>query len=303
VLDSIAQEIDLRTNLVTWEWHSLGNVPLKDSMVPAPETPDKAWDYFHINSVDPDGEGSVFVSARNTSAAYRISRATGNVMWRLGGKSSSFKKIGEGTSTAWQHDVLREPNGEISIFDNGSAPPLHKASRALFLQLGKDRTVKVVKQFVHPKRLLANSQGNVQLLPNGNVFVGWGSEPYFTEFSPSGEVLFDAHFAAHNSSYRSFRYPWVGRPSARPAIASEAQPGGIVKAWASWNGDTRVTTWRLLAGPSPDALAAVGSAPRTGFETAVTARTRAPLVAMEGLAPNGRVLGRTAVTAVGEQSR
>ena len=304
VLDSIVQEVDLRTNLVIWEWHSLGNVPLKESMVPAPETAEGAWDYFHVNSADVEPNGNLLVSSRNTSTAYRINRATGNIMWRLGGKDSSFKKIGKGTSTAWQHDVVRQPSGLITIFDNGSAPPKHKYSRALFLELGgKKRTVKVVKAFTSPDGLLANSQGNVQVLPNGNVFVGWGSEPYFTEFTPDGQVLFDAHFAAHNSSYRSFRFPWVGRPAERPAIASEAGPEGTVKAWASWNGDTRVVKWQLLAGSNPIGLQVVGSAPRTGFETEVTATTNGPLVAMQGLDAHGSILGTTAVTQIGEQTR
>ena len=160
----------------------------------------------------------------------------------------------------------------------------------------------MVKAFTHPGGLLANSQGDVQVLPNGDAFVGWGAEPYFTEFSPTGEVLFDAHFAARNSSYRSYRFPWVGRPAQRPAIASEAGPGGTVSAWASWNGDTEVATWRLLAGPNKDSLAVVGSAPRSGFETEVTAATAGPMVEMEGLDASGKVLGRTAVTPIGGQS-
>ena len=303
VLDSIFQEVDLRTNLVLREWHSLGNVPLSDTMVPVPKTPHEAWDYFHINSVDNEPDGNLIVSARNTSTVYRVNGATGNVMWRLGGKRSSFKAIGKGTRTAWQHDVLRQPNGEISIFDDGATPAKHKHSRALFLELGgKKRTVKVVKAFTAPGGLLVGSQGSVQVLPNGDVFVGWGAEPYFTEYSASGRVLFNAHFSARNSSYRTFRYPWEGRPTARPAIASEAGPDGTVKAWASWNGDTRVATWQLLAGPSETALAAVGSAPRSGFETEVTATTDGPFVAMQGLDASGNVLGTTAVTRIGEQS-
>jgi hypothetical protein len=304
VLDSIVQEIDLGTGLVVWEWHALGNVPLSESMAPAPETAESAWDYFHINSIDPEPNGDLIVSSRNTSAAYRIDRATGKIMWTLGGKNSSFKKLGRGTNTAWQHDVTRQADGEISIFDNGSDPPKHKYSRALFLELnGKKRTVKVAKAFTSPDGLLSDSQGNVQVLPNGNVFVGWGSEPYFTEYSPGGEVLLDAHFDAQKSSYRSFRFPWVGKPTERPAIASEAGPSGTVTAWASWNGDTRVATWRLLAGPREDALTVVGSAPRTGFETAVTATAAGPFVAMQGLDWSGNVLGTTAVTRIGVRSR
>ncbi len=304
VLDSIVQEVDVRTGLVVWEWHSLGNVALKNSMVPPPETVHDAWDYFHVNSVNEDADGNLLVSSRNTSAVYRVNKATGNVMWRLGGKRSNFKKLGKATRTAWQHDAMRQADGTISVFDNGAAPPVHKASRALFLRLvGKGRTVRVEKAFTHPKGLLAGSQGSVQLLPNGNVFVGWGSEPYFTEFSPSGEVLFDGHFLARNSSYRSYRFAWTGRPGGRPAIASQALAGGMVSAWASWNGDTEVASWRLLAGPDANSLSVVGSAPRSGFETAVTASTTGPFVAMEGLDASGGVLGRSAVTRVGEQSR
>jgi outer membrane protein assembly factor BamB len=303
VQDSIVQEIDLRTNLVLWEWHSLGHVGLGEGQVPVPETPEEAWDYFHVNSVSFDDDGNLLVSARNTSAVYRIDRKTGKVLWRLGGKRSNFSRLGEGTDTAWQHTADRRFDGTISIFDNGAAPPVHQASRAVFLQLGgKKRTVQVARVFTHPTGLLANSQGNVQVLSNGNVFVGWGSEPYFTEFSPTGQVLFDAHFAARNSSYRSYRFPWAGRPARDPAIASEAVGGGMVRAWASWNGDTRVATWQLLAGPNAKNLAVVGSAPRTGFETEVTATTAGPMVAMRGLDAKGKVLGRSAVTPVGTQS-
>ena len=58
VQDSIVQEIDLRTNLVLWEWHSLGHVGLGESEVPAPDSPKDAWDYFHVNSasVRPPGQ-------------------------------------------------------------------------------------------------------------------------------------------------------------------------------------------------------------------------------------------------------
>jgi hypothetical protein len=29
----------------------------------------------------------------------------------------------------------------------------------------------------------------MQVLPNGNVFIGWGSEPFFSEFSCDGKLL------------------------------------------------------------------------------------------------------------------
>jgi hypothetical protein len=305
VLDSIAQQVDVRTGRVVWEWHSLDHVSIRDSFVPPPKRSRPAYDYFHINSVGPTPDGNVLVSGRDTHTIYKINRRTGRIMWRIGGRRSNFK-LGKGAAFAWQHDAHMPGSGELVLFDNSDAPPARKPfrnhSRGLVLSMN-GRTATVKGQYVRPERTLASSQANTQLLPNGNVFVGWGSKRYFTEFSPTGEVLFDAQFGTHSSSYRCYRMPWVGRPAERPAIASEAVAGGTLQAWASWNGDTEVATWRMLAGPSKRSLSVVGSAPRSGFETAVTATAAGPLVAMEGLDASGNVLGRTAVTRVGEQKR
>src|SRR5438270_3161370 len=85
VLDSILQEIDIKTGLVMFEWHAYGHIPLWDSYTTATTGP---WDYFHLNSVsfDPSGDGNFIISSRNTWAAYEISYHTGAILWRLGGK-------------------------------------------------------------------------------------------------------------------------------------------------------------------------------------------------------------------------
>lgn len=49
------------------------------------------------------------------------------------------------------------------------------------------------------------AMGSAQRLPNGNVFVSWGSNPRLSEFSPQGELLFDATLPS--PSYRAFKYP------------------------------------------------------------------------------------------------
>ena len=36
------------------------------------------------------------------------------------------------------------------------------------------KTATLVSAFTHPRKLLSSSQGNVERLPNGDVFVGWG---------------------------------------------------------------------------------------------------------------------------------
>ncbi len=83
-------------------------------------------------------------------------------------------------------------------------------------------------------------------LPNGNTFIGWGSEPYFTEYGPSGKRLLEARFPGNDLSYRTMREPWVGEPLTDPAGAAR-QAGGSTTVYASWNGATEVASWRVLA--------------------------------------------------------
>jgi hypothetical protein len=289
VLDGVVQELDIRTGLVLFEWHSLGNVPLGDSY--AKPASDGLFDYFHINSVALDTDGNLLVSARNTWAIYKINRHAGQIMWRLGGKRSSFK-MGRGTRFAYQHDARRQPDGTITLFDNGAEPKIHPQSRAIALRLDmKTMRATLVREWTHPQRLLAGSQGNMQTLPNGDPFVGWGAQPNLTEFAPDGRVLFDAALAAPDTSYRAYRFPWNATAPGRPAIAAANRPDGKLVVYATWNGATAIARWRIRAGASPQALKPVAEAPSTGFETSVTIFTKAAYVSAEAQDASGRVLG------------
>jgi hypothetical protein len=126
--------------------------------------------------------------------------------------------------------------------------------------------------------------------PNGNQLVGWGAVPTITEYTRRCRIVFDARFAgAGDGSYRAIRAPWTGRPLTRPAVAAQRR-GSRLAVWASWNGATEVARWEVLGGASPDALAVVGSAPRSGFETALSA-PRSPHVAVRAVDASGTVLG------------
>jgi hypothetical protein len=131
----------------------------------------------------------------------------------------------------------------------------------------------------------------MQVLPNGNVFVGRGSEPFLTEFSFDGDVLLDARFPSDCKSYRAFRFPWSGHPADEPALAAERRPDGKVALYASWNGATEVASWDVLAGPSPNRLESLGSVPKNGFETAMLAEATGPYLAVRALDRSGAVLG------------
>ncbi len=229
VTDSLFQEIDLRTGLVRREWTSLDHVGLSESYSPATSS-NTIWpfDYFHLNSIDQLADGTTLISARNTSALYELNTLTGQVITRIGGRDSSVK-LSAGAATAYQHDATALANGTISVFDNGGVPKVHAQSRGLILAINpQTKTDSVVAEYDHPSPpLAAGSQGNVQALADGDVFIGWGAEPYFSEFSAGGQLLYDAHMHGSYQSYRSYRFAWTGAPSEPPAIAAatRGRPG------------------------------------------------------------------------------
>jgi hypothetical protein len=299
VADTLFQEIDLHTGLVRFEWHALDHVKLADSYMPVKPggTPISPWDFFHINAVSKHGE-EMLVDSRNTWAAYDVSGRTGKVIWRLGGKQSSFK-MGPGARPAWQHDVRSEPGGRISFFDNGGTPKVHSQTRVIVLWLDlHNMTASLVSSFVHPNPpLLSASQGDFQPQPDGNWVVGWGQEPYFSEFSPEGSLLLDAHLPALYQSFTALKFPWTGNPTEPPRLAIRAGSNGGIVAYATWNGATAVEQWRLLGGASPQSLAPIATVPKSGFETAIEASATPAYVAVQALGAQGQVLGSSATAA------
>ena len=285
--DDVVQESDIASGELIFEWHASEHIDPSESYVDAPTKPTDAFDAYHTNSIEVDTDGHLIVSARNTSAIYKIDRVTGEIHWRLGGRKSDFT-LGPGVAFGWQHDARRRPDGSISVFDNEAVPI---PSRGIVLDVDEtSRTVSLKQEFKQPHNLTSSSEGNLQLLPNGNWFVGWGASPWYTEYAPDATVLFDATFPAALLSYRDYRMPWEGRPTGSPSIAAAAE-GSTVTVFASWNGATEVATWDVLAGPTADKLDLVGSAPRSGFETSVTVPTNGTLVAARARDRNGVVLG------------
>jgi hypothetical protein len=293
--DGIAQEVDIETGEVLFEWHSLHHVGVEESYVHPPEDPTYAHDYFHINSIDVDHDSNLLVSARNTWTVYKIDRASGGILWRLGGKRSDFE-MGEGTRTAFQHDARRHEDGTITIFDNGANLAGHDVSRAIVLRLEEEEEMSaaLLREYTSPEGLLSTSQGNAQLLSNGNVFVGWGSQPYLSEFSRDGGLLLNARFPPECESYRAFRFPWSGHPTDAPAVAVERRSEERVALYASWNGATEVATWEVISGPRPKRMEPLGSVPRNGFETAMLAQSPHSYFAVRAKERSGGVLGTSA---------
>jgi Arylsulfotransferase (ASST) len=293
LIDSTIQEIDIATGRLVWQWQAYGHVPVADSYAGKPGR--RPYDFLHLNSIQQLPDGNLLVSARHTWTVYEIDKRTGSILWELGGKHSSFT-FGPGARFEWQHDARMQPDGTITLLDNGagSGPQHERQSRALRLRLDlKSHRATLLDAYINDPALLSSSQGSAQILPDRNVLVGWGTVPNVTEFSSSGRQLFSVYFHSPLQTYRAFRRQWWGQPAAPPGISVKATRRGT-DVYASWNGDTEVRAWRVLAGPGPGALKAVKRFPRANFETRMSVRSKQPFFAVQALGRRGKVLGTSA---------
>jgi hypothetical protein len=289
VYDSVVQELEVDTGDVKFEWHSLEHVPLTESLQanrkPAKNATEKRpLDYFHVNSVTDAPGGRILISARNTSALYLLGR-DGKVVWRLGGRRSDFGPPAE-VEFRFQHDAHLQADETLTLFDNGAFPKLEPFSRPLVLKIDEtERVASIVKTFVHPTKISAPYEGNLQLLADGGALVGWGGVRKVTEFTPAGTVRFELKLP-YGDTYRGYRLPWHGHPGGRPAVAVAGD-----RVYASWNGKTDVAFWEVLAGPDVDHLTRQAGHVWAGLETAVQLETPQGAVRVRALDAKGRVLG------------
>ena len=295
VWDYVVQEIDVATGNVLFSWDSLDHVPVSDSYYSAPAN-GRAFDYFHGNSIALSPDGNLLISGRRVSAVYEVNRATGKVIWELGGKHSSFTLAPGQQWFCYQHHARQPKPNVITLFDDGGAGPSacpNHASRGLTLKLDPaTHKVTITRDLSHNPPLHAGIWGSDQTLPHGDDLVSWGDRPEITEFNPADKPDFDMSFSG--PTYRAFRAPWTGIPYYPPAVASRKGPGDAVTVYASWNGDTQVKSWQLLAGSSASSLRPAGRpVAKTGFQAKITVHTAAPLVAAQARDGSGKVLARS----------
>jgi hypothetical protein len=297
LVDTAVAEYDLKTGQQIYLWDPLDHVSVKDTF--QGPLKDGVWDPYHVNSVQLTGHGTFLVSLRNTSAAYMVDKATSQIVWTLGGRHSSFK-FGKNAAFAFQHDVQLHRNGVVSMFDDHCCAqkstgkfsiPSSATTRGLVLKLDlTKKTATYVTQYIRSKGFLAAFLGSMQLLGNGGALVGWGSQPYFSEYDKSGKLLLDATFPAPDQSYRAQLERWKGFPAAKPDGGVKTS-GSKATVYASWNGSTQVKQWVVLAGSSTKHLSKVASAKPSGFETAIALNTSYRQYEVQALDGRGHVLG------------
>ncbi|KAJ5091436.1 hypothetical protein NUU61_006306 [Penicillium alfredii] len=312
VMESIFQEVDVETSKVLFEWRSLDHVDPSMSYTYPDHTDTggtglnvhQPWDYFHINSIDKNDDGDYLISSRHTCAIYKISGKDGSVMWQLNGANPTFQNINFVFSQ--QHDARwlfeNATHTLLSLYnngDNGFNQTNTYSSGMVILINHVDNTALQIREYTSAlKDIISTSQGNTQVLPNRNVMIGWGNNPWLSEHDENGNLLFWGIFGGEPiMNYRVMKFEWEGNPTDSPALWSysrTADPHSLTNFYVSWNGATRVHRWRFygatnITGP----YVFLSEIYKTGFETAYINATFYPWTRAEAVDRNGAVLGKT----------
>jgi hypothetical protein len=252
-----------------------------------------------VNSIDLPGDGTFVVSMRNTWAAYKVNIKSGAIEWTLGGRHTTFK-LGKDADFQWQHHVALYPGTPyLTVFDDhccqitggGTYVSPTAPSRGLVLKLDLHaRTATFAGAYGHGNDFDSEYMGSIQPLPGGNELVGWGSQPFLSEYTASGQLLLDAALPNPDISYRATLQPWEGLPPYPPA-GRALQKDGKTTVYASWNGATRVASWRVLGGQNTAGLRVVARRPKSGFETAIPLPQSYISFAVQALDARGRAIG------------
>ncbi len=224
-------------------------------------------DFLHTNAIAVDDDGNWLLSHRNFSEITKISRQTGDIIWRMGGAGNEFTFTND--IGFWkQHNINRLDNGHLLLFDNGNnhTPPHSRAVEYIVDEVAKTVTL----HEVYPPGIggFSVAMGNVQRLSNGNSMIGWGTQPKLTEVQAGGSVALEMLLGS--ITYRVFRFPWSGMPSEAPRAVVQADGNPTAATvYTSWNGATDISSYDVYAGPTTSTMVLVGNEPRSGFETEI----------------------------------
>ena len=217
--DCEIQELDANDALV-WSWRLSAHAdPVKESTDSGATVVNglKVADPFHCNSIDEDASGNLLLSSRHTDALFYIEKATGKVLWKLGG--TAYNKDGAAhvavvgdpeTAFYHQHDARLLDATHVTLFDDHQ--PQTGLARGVEYQL--DLAAGKATFVTHfPGIASSKAMGSFRRYADGSNVVGWGilsstpNEPAFTEFDDSGKPLLALSLPLGVYAYRAMKEP------------------------------------------------------------------------------------------------
>lgn len=243
---NVIQEQDQNKNVV-FEWRNIDHIPITDS---DEDLTGPRINYSTLNAFTVDTDGNILASFRNHSEIMKISRTTGEIMWRWGSPRGEFRTVGESEDNApyyfsRQHHIQRLPNGNVTLFDNGQfhTPPY---SRAVEYNLDEEsKTATMVSEFRYPDgNIFAAAAGNAQRLLSGGWFVGYGilapPSPVrrnIVETHADGSMALELSLPNNVIAYRASKSLWKDEVKKNAVTKYEVFQGGTY----SFNNNTDTT--------------------------------------------------------------
>jgi hypothetical protein len=326
ILDGRFQEIDVETGALLFQWQAsqLFDFTESYSAVDDAGSAENPWDFFRITGVDKDASGNFLVSFDSMNSLVYISGQTGEVLWKLGGKSSMFEQdLSSDEATLFSgpfHARFADADAgvddrytSITLFDRALDVP-DPVSRGIYLVLDHEsRTVRVQTQYRSARGITTpQTGGSTQLLPSGNVLVSYGAAAAWTEFTADGTPLCETHFGAEANfndgrvaTTRVTKHAWTGVPKTKPDLAVTGYSAAV-----SWNGATEVVSWVLEGSSSirvtdandkdeDEDFSLLAAQPKSGFETvlSIPSSNTYPFLRAVALDANGNTLSVSSVLA------
>ena len=265
VRGSLIQELDQNKDVV-FQWNCWDHLPITDAV--HEKLTANSIDYVHMNSVALDYDGNIVASCRNLSQCLKINRETGEVMWILGGASSSFEFVNDTDQNSYQHmfrPVPDKPN-HYTLFDNGNyhVPQYNRA-----VEFKVDTTTwTATKVWEHRPTpdYHAKWLGSVQRLPNGHTLINFanGGAPFAYEVTAEDNVVYKARAREALACYRTFRFDWQG-VAVKPSLFVEMEDEHVVLIFNKF-GDEYVDFYNIYYGQSPESMALLDTTLSTRYD-------------------------------------
>jgi hypothetical protein len=203
VIAYVIQEFDRGHNLV-FQWNSLDHIFPTENYSQYGYLA-SGFDYVHGNSISQDIDGNLLASFRHLNSIYKIDHHTGNVIWRLGGKSNSFTFPND-SGFSGQHDVRCQPDGTISIIDNANTSG-HKSRAVVYSIDTNNWTATKTWEYMPSPSFYTAGMGNHQITADHNHLIDYGfslrPNPSVDFVNNAGNKISQILFEDSVISYRS----------------------------------------------------------------------------------------------------
>jgi hypothetical protein len=225
VLYVVIQEFDAQKNLI-FEWRGIDHFSF-DSVDPFWLFDSARVDWTHSNALELDYDGNILLSSRHFNEITKISRSTGQIMWRFGGHYNQFTFLNDSLRFYGQHDIRRVGVGHVTLYDNGRHISSHPGRGVEYELDEAAKTARTVWSASHSS-IASTAMGNAQRRP-GKSLVNYGvlNPPgiCFEVKDDDDSVLFRMRLSDGQCSYRAFNYASLPRGLQRPMVNCFDQAG------------------------------------------------------------------------------